>query len=245
MSKIKTNKSLYARSKEFLLANMWVLWIVIAANLMWNVSVSTLQNNRLDTAVYELKVVADQISGGIVMLDALGRPIVATPKKLTPLNPAFKTAINNYIKMYGFYDWSKLTDNFRNKVTSADDVYEKNEDIALFKKEFFEKNSRAEREFDGYITQLVFMINKNKLPETISIVSEKITGFKVDGDSFEIKVDYTVLASIYDGNTETYLNKEGHIGINAAGRMNPAQGSIDNPLGIVFDSAFKPTILEK
>ena len=97
---VKKDKSMIKRSKEFLAMNVWALWIVVGANALWS-GYSIFENSaKLDIAIKNLTKVSAQLSGGIVMLDILGRPVVTQTTLLTPMNPAFKEAIANYVKMY-------------------------------------------------------------------------------------------------------------------------------------------------
>lgn len=242
---VKKDKSMVKRTKEFLAINIWALWIVIAVNVVWS-SYSILENSeKLDTAVKKLEKTSKQLSNGIVMLDILGRPIVTKTTQLTPMNPSFKEAIANYVKMYAVYDWSRITNNFKDKVFSKEDVYLKNEDVALFRKEFFQEDGEALKDFDAYVTKVVFALNNNRLPENISVASQKISKFSVEDGRFIMELSLLVTATIYDGNTEKFLIKEGTYTMNLEGFVNPSLGNLQNPLGIKFGRHFEATFVEK
>lgn len=245
MGKTVNKKSFVQKSKELMRQNIWLLWIAVIVSTGWDVVVDTAMRDKIDGATQRLDAAANKISKGIVLLDLLGRPVVSQPIQLTPVNPAFKQAILGYIKMYGVYDWSDLTNNFTVKIHSLDDIYRHNPNIELFKNEFFVKDSKALKGFEAYLTKNAFLISKNKLPESISIINEEINLFTVKDGGFVIKIDFTVQAREFNARTDKLELREGHILIDAKGDLDPSLGTPSNPLGIQFQGNYKPTILEK
>jgi len=246
MSKIKYQRSILQRGKAFLTANIWALWIVVGLGILWNVIVILSVTKKLEDSALRMEKVGNQISKGVVMLDMLGRPKVSVPQELTPLNPAFKIAVLNYTKLYGLYDWASLTDNFEKDVFTADDAYKENPRLRTFSDNFFlERTSQARKDFVAYITQTVFLMNKDKLPEKTSITREEVISFKVDGNHFDSKMSFKVQTYSFNGNTDKYEMREGFIVVEAIGILDPTLGTIVNPLGIKFTERFKPNILKK
>lgn len=245
MGKTINKKNFVQQSKELMRHNIWLLWVAVIASAGWDIIVDTSMMEKVDSAAEKLDAAANKISKGIVLLDLLGRPVISEPIHLSPVNPAFKQAILGYIKMYGIYDWSDLTNNFTVKINSLEDVYKNNANIELFKNEFFEKDSEALKGFETYLTKNIFLIAKNKLPESISIVDEKITHFTVKDGGFIIKVDFTVQAREFNARTDKIELGEGHIIVEGEGDLDPSLGTPGNPLGIQFQGKYKPTILEK
>jgi len=242
---VKRDKGILKRSKEFLAINIWALWLVVGLNALWS-GYSILENSaKLDGAVNHLKKTSAQLSNGIVMLDILGRPVVTQTTLLTPMNPAFKEAIANYVKMYAVYDWARITNNFAVKVFSKEDVYAKNEDVKVFRDEFFEEGKQAKKDFDAYVTKVVFALNNNRLPENISVAKQTISKFSVEDGRFTMELSLLVTATIYDGNTEKYKIKEGTFTIEMEGFVNPSVGNLINPLGIKFSRHFQVVFVEK
>jgi len=246
MSQVTDSKAPYQKTVEFLKANVHYIWILLAANFIFSVYVLLSLSDTINRSSNEMKHAALQISKGVVMLDVIGRPIVVAPERFAPVSPAFKNVIINYIKMNAIYDWADIVNNnFNEAVYNVKELISKNPEILEFRNHFFKKGSQAEKDFYGYLTKLVFSLNQGKLPERISIVEQRVVKFRVDEDQFEMLIDFKVLASIFDGNTEKYLNKEGHITFDVGGVLDPSVSTPDNPIGLLFTTKFKPTILEK
>jgi len=242
---VKNRKSIYQNIKEVLKVNMWLLWIAVILNLLWNINISVEMKSLAEDTATRIEAAANKISRGVVLLDLLGRPLVSNPQNLTPINPAFKQAILGYIKLYGIYDWASMTNNYKVTVTSLDEIYRTNKNISLFKEDFFMKGSPAEKDLEAYLTKSIYLISKNKMPESVSIISERISEFKVKGQSFSIKIDFQVQAREFNGKTDKYVVREGHIFVQAIGELDPSKGTVANPLGIRFSKQYKPSILEK
>ena len=96
---VKQKKTMFQNIKEILKVNMWLLWIAVILNLLWNINVSLEMRNIASTAAKRVEASANKIARGVVLLDLLGRPLVSDPVNLTPINPAFKQAILGYIKL--------------------------------------------------------------------------------------------------------------------------------------------------
>lgn len=231
--------------KDFLVTNCWLFWVLLVIQNVWTIYVDVAQNEKIDTTVERFAKMTDSFSRGVVMLDMMGRPISVLPTQITPANTAFKEGISNYIKMNGLFDWAKLTNNFTKKIRTLDELYQENPDVGSFKKDFFTPRTKAIKDFEAYLTAMIFAMNNNKLPEHIGVVDEKIEKFVTEEDEFSIEVNYTVSASIYDGNTDSYSMREGNIVVKATGVLLPSKGTPNNPLGIFFTKEFKPTVLSK
>ena len=242
---IKDKKPTSQKIKELLKVNIWLLWIAVIASLLWSMKVDTEMHALAEQTAKRIEISANKISRGVILLDLLGRPVVSEPQSLTPINPAFKQAILGYIKLYGIYDWASLTHNYKNKIMSLDDLFRNNHNVKLFNDEFFEKDSPAQKDFQAYLTKSIYLISKNKLPESVSITEEVISMFKVKEQSFSISLDLTVQAREFDGKTDKYIVREGHINVTAIGILDPSMGTTSNPLGIRFTKMYKPTVLEK
>jgi len=242
---LNNKKSIYQNIKEILKVNMWLLWIAVILNLLWNINITMDMKNIAENTAGRIEAAANKISRGVVLLDLLGRPLVSDPVNLTPINPAFKQAILGYIKLYGIHDWASMTNNYKVTVDSLDKIYKTNKNIALFKNDFFKKGSPAEKDLEAYLTKNIYLISKNKMPESVSIVAERISEFKVKGQAFSIKIDFSVQAREFNGKTDRYNIREGHILVEAMGILDPSKGTVANPLGISFTKQYKPSILEK
>lgn len=241
-----TNKKTdLSSTRDFLRANIWFIWVAIMLSLAWDVYVDTKFISVVEKATEKMEKSSDKISKGIISLDILGRPIVSQPQQLTPVNPAFKEAILNYIKIYGILDWAGITNNFTREIRTVEDIYVNNPELVTYRDEFFIKDSNAAKDWDAYLTNVLFDLSKDKLPESFSIVDQKIIRFTVKESSFSIEADFTVNSREFDGRTDTTIAREGHVTISAIGKLDPSLGTTTNPLGIRFDKEYKPSILKK
>lgn len=218
---------------------------MLAASLAWNVYVGTTLNEKVDAAAQRMDESRVQLSKGIIMMDIMGRAITVVPTKLNVASTEFKRGISNYIRLYGLYTWGKVSNNFQVPIRTLDDFYANSEEAVIFRDNYLEKNSKAYNDFEAYLTSMVFGMNKNTLVEFYSITDQSIEDFRTDGDSFSIRISYKVVASIFDGNTESYRQREGNMIVEAIGKVDPSKGSPINPLGITFTELYKPTNLTK
>jgi len=233
------------KMKNLMQQNIWLLWVVMLISIVWNFYVNTNLRSEIRTSAVKMERAADKMSKGIVLLDLLGRPVVSQPVELTPVNPAFKQAILSYIKMYGIYDWAGVTNNYTVKIKNLDELYRSNPDIKMFRDNFFSKDSQALKDFEAHLNKIIFMISKNRLPESVSIIDEKITSFDVKNGGFNLKAVFTVQAREYNARLDKFELREGHIIVDVSGDLDPSLGTPNNPLGIQFIGKYNVTLLEK
>jgi len=246
MSKIKNRDNISRRITNFLATNLWLIWIVVLLNTVWNISLSMNLNRVSDEVSVEIHKVIKQLKSGVIMMDVLGRPIASKPQVVSATNISFKRAVLNYIKLYGIYDWSILTGNFQKDIFSVEDAYKRNERVRIFVDNFFaDKGNPAAQDFFAYLQQSIFSMNQNKLPEKTTIIDEEISSFTVKEGVFTARFTLKMSVSSFDGNTNKYKIEEGFVIIDAIGTINPAEGTPDNLLGIKFTEKYKPTILKK
>ncbi len=239
--KQEDRKSKFGITREFAMINWWVTWVAIIIMAGYNI----LTTKYLKEEFMQALAIMKKESNGVIMLDKLGRPLTAKKAPMDITSESFKKVVLNNIQSYFIWDWTSLTDNYKNKILNVNDLERFNPKFKEFKENFIKKDDKkAQRDFLSFEKYIVFLIQNDKMPEMISVNSSKVTSYHTDKDTFDAKIAFVLVANIYNTQSGEYENRRGSMSVEVEGEFDSTRGTIINPLGLKY-STIKSSLLTK
>ena len=223
------------------MVNWGLTWIAIFISVAISLNNAQEQSKEFAEVMSALKA----NTRGIVMLDTFGRPksIKRTPMVIT--DPSFKRVIEKNIESYFIWDWNTLTDTYNNKIETVKDLEKYNPKFKEFKENYIAKKDKvAAKQFLSFEKYLVYLIQNDNLPESISVTRIETKGYQAKGDSFEGKILIGLSSTIFNTDSGKYIQKKRNIVFEVEGFFNPSAGNTINPLGLFYTN-LKTAILTK
>jgi hypothetical protein len=236
----KNKKAPTDQAKEFMASNWWILWVVILFVFIYDFFVNADISKKYQLALDKI----DKASKGVVMLDYSGRVVYVDKRTIDSTNIGFQSAVKNALRFYLIKDWQTLSQNYKEKINSPEDIERNCPDILEFKNNYLKDVKEANSNYAAYIKTLTYLITTDNLPEKIIATDSKITDYQVNQNTFNITIVVDVAQSVYLIESDKTIDKTGSIEIKATGEFDTENGTPVNPLGIKFTS-FKPTYSTK
>jgi len=237
----ENKKSFFSAFREFTSINSWMMWIAIAFMNYYLFTTMSYLKSDFSEALDVLK----KESNGIVLLDKLGRPSVTKKVSMSINSLEFRQVILNNVQQYFISDWTSLSDGLQKKISTVEDLEKFNPKYKEFKENYIKKDDKkSQRQFLSFEKYIVYLINNDNLPETISVVKSSVTSYQTDGDVFSIKIVFNLISNAYNTEIGKYESRRGNISLEFSGLFDSVHGSIANPLGLIYTD-LKPSILTK
>lgn len=237
---IETKKSTTESAKEIMATNWWVLWILTLANIVVSLLVLQYYSSRIGELLEQVRSTAK----GVVVLDYSGWTAYIDKKTIDSTSVGFKAAVTNALRFYMLKDWQTLSQNFKEKINTVEELEAKNPDLVEFKENYVDESKDAQLDFLSFEKTLLYLMSTDNLPEKITASGVIVNDYQVKGLEFKILMTINTNLSVYLMESDKSVDRTGKIDIVASGKFDPQNGTAINPLGIKFLS-LKPTYLKK
>ena len=234
---IKSKTTFVEKIKNFFMLNWWLVWLSNAAIVVFvflSTSIMKMQNE-------EIKDLLKKEVAGVVFLGQNGQVMLGEKTRIdASSSTSFQSAIKNNLINYLVIDAQKITNNYRIKISNADELFDSYTPFNEFGRNFMalnnEKYPKAFGFFKTLLTGAVQAINEDTLPDQIVPYDSSVINYEWNDkeQTFEITVNAMVNTFVYNAVLNNYDRKEGTIQIRAKGYFDLAHNSPINPLGIKY-----------
>ena len=234
---IKSKTTSVEKIKNFFMLNWWLVWLSNAAIVVF-VFLST---SIMKTQNEEIKDLLKKEVAGVVFLGQNGQVMLGEKTRIdASSSTSFQSAIKNNLINYLVIDAQKITNNYRIKISNADELFDSYTPFNEFGRNFMalnnEKYPKAFGFFKTLLTGAVQAINEDTLPDQIVPYDSSVINYEWNDkeQTFEITVNAMVNTFVYNAVLNNYDKKEGTIQIRAKGYFDLTHNSPINPLGIKY-----------
>ena len=234
---IKSKTTFVEKIKNFFMLNWWLVWLSNAAIVVF-VFLST---SIMKTQNEEIKDLLKKEVAGVVFLGQNGQVMLGEKTRIdASSSTSFQSAIKNNLINYLVIDAQKITNNYRIKISNADELFDSYTPFNEFGRNFMalnnEKYPKAFGFFKTLLTGAVQAINEDTLPDQIVPYDSSVINYEWNDkeQTFEITVNAMVNTFVYNAVLNNYDKKEGTIQIRAKGYFDLTRNSPINPLGIKY-----------
>ena len=234
---IKSKTTFVEKIKNFFMLNWWLVWLSNAAIVVF-VFLST---SIMKTQNEEIKDLLKKEVAGVVFLGQNGQVMLGEKTRIdASSSTSFQSAIKNNLINYLVIDAQKITNNYRIKISNADELFDSYTPFNEFGRNFValnnEKYPKAFGFFKTLLTGAVQAINEDTLPDQIVPYDSSVINYEWNDkeQTFEITVNAMVNTFVYNAVLNNYDKKEGTIQIRAKGYFDLTHNSPINPLGIKY-----------
>lgn len=234
---IKSKTTFVEKIKNFFMLNWWLVWLSNAAIVVF-VFLST---SIMKTQNEEIKDLLKKEVAGVVFLGQNGQVMLGEKTRIdASSSTSFQSAIKNNLINYLVIDAQKITNNYRIKISNADELFDSYTPFNEFGRNFMalnnEKYPKAFGFFKTLLTGAVQAINEDTLPDQIVPYDSSVINYEWNDkeQTFEITVNAMVNTFVYNAVLNNYDRKEGTIQIRAKGYFDLTHNSPINPLGIKY-----------
>lgn len=234
---IKSKTTFVEKIKNFFMLNWWLVWLSNAAIVVF-VFIST---SIMKTQNEDIKNLLKKEVAGVVFLGQNGQVMLGEKTRIdASSSTSFQSAIKNNLINYLVIDAQKITNNYRIKISNADELFDSYTPFNEFGKNFIalnnEKYPKAFGFFKTLLTGAVQAINEDTLPDQIVPYDSSVINYEWNDkeQTFEITVNAMVNTFVYNAVLNNYDKKEGTIQIRAKGYFDLTNNSPINPLGIKY-----------
>jgi hypothetical protein len=234
---IKSKTTFVEKIKNFFMLNWWLVWLSNAAIVVF-VFLST---SIMKTQNEEIKDLLKKEVAGVVFLGQNGQVMLGEKTRIdASSSTSFQSAIKNNLINYLVIDAQKITNNYRIKISNADELFDSYTPFNEFGRNFMalnnEKYPKAFGFFKTLLTGAVQAINEDTLPDQIVPYDSSVINYEWNDkeQTFEITVNAMVNTFVYNAVLNNYDKKEGTIQIRAKGYFDLTHNSPINPLGIKY-----------
>lgn len=234
---IKSKTTFVEKIKNFFMLNWWLVWLSNAAIVVFVFLSMTIMKTQNE----EIKDLLKKEVAGVVFLGQNGQVMLGEKTRIdASSNTSFQSAIKNNLINYLVIDAQKITNNYRIKISNADELFDSYTPFNEFGKNFMalnnEKYPKAFGFFKTLLTGAVQAINEDTLPDQIVPYDSSVINYEWNDkeQTFEITVNAMVNTFVYNAVLNNYDRKEGTIQIRAKGYFDLTHNSPINPLGIKY-----------
>ena len=234
---IKSKTTFVEKIKNFFMLNWWLVWLSNAAIVVFVFLSMTIMKTQNE----EIKDLLKKEVAGVVFLGQNGQVMLGEKTRIdASSNTSFQSAIKNNLINYLVIDAQKITNNYRIKISNADELFDSYTPFNEFGKNFMALNSEKYPKAFGFfktlLTGAVQAINEDTLPDQIVPYDSSVINYEWNDkeQTFEITVNAMVNTFVYNAVLNNYDKKEGTIQIRAKGYFDLTHNSPINPLGIKY-----------
>ncbi|WP_122872066.1 hypothetical protein [Campylobacter showae] len=234
---IKSKTTFVEKIKNFFMLNWWLVWLSNAAIVVFVFLSMTIMKTQNE----EIKDLLKKEVAGVVFLGQNGQVMLGEKTRIdASSNTSFQSAIKNNLINYLVIDAQKITNNYRIKISNADELFDSYTPFNEFGKNFMALNSEKYPKAFGFfktlLTGAVQAINEDTLPDQIVPYDSSVINYEWNDkeQTFEITVNAMVNTFVYNAVLNNYDRKEGTIQIRAKGYFDLTHNSPINPLGIKY-----------
>ena len=234
---IKSKTTFVEKIKNFFMLNWWLVWLSNAAIVVFVFLSTSIMNPQNE----EIKDLLKKEVAGVVFLGQNGQVMLGEKTRIdASSSTSFQSAIKNNLINYLVIDAQKITNNYRIKISNADELFDSYTPFNEFGRNFMalnnEKYPKAFGFFKTLLTGAVQAINEDTLPDQIVPYDSSVINYEWNDkeQTFEITVNAMVNTFVYNAVLNNYDRKEGTIQIRAKGYFDLTHNSPINPLGIKY-----------
>ena len=234
------------RAKSFFKLNSYLVWICFVILCLFTIiSVASLKSNIAETNAQTIKIYEDmrdmikkEISG-VVILTQNGSVVNANKSYVDASSQsAYNYAIKNILITHLVFSNNELTKNFENRIETTGDVL-KYQRLMEFQENFFTKGKSGavdNKDWNYILGQLAQISQSHQIADSVSILDSTIDKYSWDTEnqSFEISINVSTKLLFWNDAKGQFDTAQGSYVINASGKIDVANNTVLNPLGITF-----------
>ncbi len=169
---VQDRDNFYTKAKNFFILNWWLLWILMVSSTVITVYV----NMKTRADMKETRDLLHKNSKGVVMLTYAGTPIYGEKTIIDIQDDNFQKSLKSMLQKYLIIDAARLTNDYRNKPTTIEEIFNSNEELRDFSEYYLQvkDNPNSFNFMKEHLKVLLGLLQGDNLPETIIILKSKI-----------------------------------------------------------------------